>query len=219
MGILSSAAGDGASATLFVEEEEEGRKIPVETRSVRIAFQEQQLLLRPRSTGSKREKKTTKKICGRQCKSVRDANADPGKNLAKEPHAGGAAAAGARRRMVMMCFCSFLWRNLTKKPKANQSGGVALLLLSPGSGCNQTNGGRVTRARSNKARFAQHRSATAPPAGRLDMANIPCNGDNIEIGDVGSVLFLFSLFFHLFVKFKFGQYVPCQALPEGGSVF
>lgn len=64
MEILSSTAGDGALATLFVEEEKGGRKIPVETRSVRIASQKQLvlLLLRPRSTRSKTEKKKAKKL-------------------------------------------------------------------------------------------------------------------------------------------------------------
>lgn len=142
-------------------------------------------------------------------------NADPRKNLVKEPHTGGAAAEGARVVMIM-CFPPFMWRNPTKKPNANQSGGVALLLLSSGSRCNQTNGGRATRTRSNKPRFALHRSATAPPAGRLEMDNVPSNGDSIEIvggSHRGGFSFPFSFSFVFLILVQMICPTLCRARP------
>lgn len=143
--ILSSAAGDGASATSFVEEEEEKEKSRWKPAPC--------VLLSKSSSSSVRARLDPKERKRRKYKSEEEnanrctmQNADPGQNLAREPHTEG----GGWRR-IFFFSSSFLWRSPTKKPTlANQSGGVALLLLSPGSRCNQTNGDRATHARTKQ---------------------------------------------------------------------
>lgn len=99
-------------------------------------------------------------------------NADPGQNLAREPHTEGA---GGGRRRIFFFFLSVAQPD--QKTHTCQSERWCST-AAPLSGIEmQSNKWRSrdarTHARSNKPRFAQHRSATAPPAGRLDMANIP----------------------------------------------
>lgn len=151
MEILSSAAGDGASATSFVEEEEKKEKSRWKPAPCVLLSKSSSSSVRARL--DPKERKRRQKIYKSEDENANRCtmqNADPGQNLAREPHTEGAGG-GRRRIFFFSSSSSFLWRSPTKKPTlANQSGGVALLLLSPGSRCNQTNGDRATHARTKQ---------------------------------------------------------------------
>lgn len=145
--ILSSAAGAGASATSFVEEEEEKEKSRWKPAPCVLLSKSSSSSVRARldpKEGKRRQKyiNLRKKMqIGARCKTRIPGRTWRGSRTQKEEDGEG----------FFFFSSSFLWRSPTKKPTlANQSGGVALLLLSPGSRRNQTNGDRATHARTKQ---------------------------------------------------------------------